>query len=155
MTDGFHALLQRELASGFDNLPGLAVSGEIPFRQELLNAILRDAPKVPRDARIDIGIGNQIVVRAGVLRATAVLDDRVELREAPLVRMRLASSLVAFGLRALGLPPFVSIDGRIVTIDLSRVPALAPHRSLLRHLKHATLVTEPGVLYVGFEWRVG
>src|SRR5918994_4318484 len=66
MNGGFDALLRRELASGFDTLHGLQLSGDIPLREALLNTLVRELPHSPRDARVEIAAGNRITLRAGV-----------------------------------------------------------------------------------------
>jgi hypothetical protein len=66
----------------------------------------------------------------------------------------LASVLVALAVKAFIQQPFITIEGRRLTIHLAQLPALAAWRDLWTHLQHLTFETVPGALRIGFDIRL-
>jgi hypothetical protein len=154
MTDDFTAWIEREAAAGFAAVPGLRLSGAIPIRQDVMTELLRTLPQVPRELQIAIGDGNRVTARAGVLHASAVIERSMELGDSPRIVLTLASAIVAWAVKRMLRVPAIEIEGRRMTIDLGRVPALARHAPLWRPLRQATFTTEAGCLTLMFEWQV-
>ena len=150
-----HPLIAQQLRTGLPGLRGSHLHGAVPLSQAVVAALLRDAPSPLRDVRIDIQAGNRLVVRYGIVQATATLDASLTTGAAPRLGMELASSVVAWTLRQVLRLPYLRVEGRRVTVDLAAIPALADYRALWPHLREARVATTPGMLVVGFDVRVG
>jgi hypothetical protein len=98
---------------------------------------------------IELLPNNIVVVRWGVLHGRVALPRTTSPAESPRLTLTLASTLVALTLKAVVHRPFIHIHGRHLTIELARVPALAPWRDLWKHLEQLTFETAPGELRVG------
>jgi hypothetical protein len=144
-------LLAANVSTALQRFRGLQLKGTIPVPARIINELAREVERVPRDLRIEIEDSNRIVARFGVLRVTAVLADALQLGGSPRITLQLASAVVAWTLRRVLRIPEVTFDGRLVTIDLGRAPALQPYRELLSHVRSVSLTTSPGVLHVRFE----
>jgi hypothetical protein len=90
-----------------------------------------------------------VLVRYGVVHARAELPAAIEAGPSPRLTLRLASVLVAMGLKAVVRQPYIHIHGRFLTIALADVPALHPWRDGWRHVKQIRFATAPGALRVG------
>jgi hypothetical protein len=149
-----HPLLAHQLQQGLPDLRGARLHGAVPLRQDVVSSLLAGAPAPLRDVQLEIQAGNRLVVRYGVVQATATLDEAVATGASPRIGIRLASTVLAFALRQVLRLPYVHVDGRQVTIDLGAVPALAEYRAVWPHVRDVRLVTSPGVLVIGFAVQV-
>jgi hypothetical protein len=147
-------LLLDELAAGLPHLQGAAITAEVPVRQEVLDRLLVMTPGLPRDLRVEIGPDRQLLVRVGPFHANARLAPALTLSPTPRLTVELASQLVAWGLRAVSLPPFVELAGRLVHVHLATVPALRSLAPLWPHLAEAAFTSAPGQLDVRLTIRV-
>lgn len=147
------AFLEREARTGFPRFPGTRLSGTIPIAQDVLNEVLSQIDGIPKGVRVEIESGNRVVARIGVVRAAATLQSPAGL-DGRTITLELASRMVAWGITQYLRASFITIAGRVVTIDLARVPALTPWQASLTQLERITFSTQPGVLTVGFDWCV-
>ena len=148
-----HSRITSPLRRGLPRLDGTQVRALLPLRQAVLDDVLRMAPGVPADLSIDLGAQRQVQVRYGMFHANGRLAAGFT-GSAPRVTVELASQLVAWGLQRLSLPPFVAVRGRLVHVDLTRVPALADFAPLWRHVDAVTFTSVAGRLDVHVEVRV-
>lgn len=142
-----------EVTRGLPRLAGAQVRAMLPVRQAVLDDVLRMVPGVPADLSIDLGADRQVQVRYGMFHANGRLAAGFTGR-APRLTVELASQLVAWGLQRLPLPPFVAVRGRLVQVDLTRVPALTDLAPLWRHVDAVTFTSAAGRLDVHVEVRV-
>ncbi len=145
--------IERDARAGFPRFPGMRLFGSIPVSQDVLNEVLSQTGHVPKGLRVEIRNGNRLVAHLGVVWATAIVHSPAAL-DGRTVTLEIASSIAAWAISRHLRPSFLTIAGRIITIDLARVPALAPWQASLAHLERIMFSSEPGVLTVGFEWRV-
>jgi len=148
-------LIREETRAGFPHLAGARVAGTVRVKQAALNDALRRVRQVPPGLAIEVRGGNEVAVRYGLLQATAVIVEDVELLDgAPRLRLALSSTLVALGLRAVLRGPALYIDGRNLTIDMSRLDLTADERQYLLLLHRVRLGTTPGQVHIEFEAAV-
>lgn len=140
-------IVRDEVARGLPHLEGARVQALVPIRQAVLDQVLRMVPGAPADLSVSLGADRQVQVRYGVFHANGRLTAGFT-GAVPLVSFELASQLVAWGLQRLSLPPFVAVRGRLVQIDLTRVPALADLVPLWRHVDAVTFSSAAGRLDV-------
>jgi hypothetical protein len=147
--------LEQEAKAGFRHLLGTHLTGTVPLREAVINVALGHLPQAPPGLSIEVLPSNRIVARWGLVRATAVLDEVVDVGGiAPQVGLELASGVVAWTLARMLRMPAVRIDGRRVAIDLSALDGsdgLRPYWPLLRSVR---LRTAPGLVQVDFEVAV-
>ncbi|HTU99776.1 MAG TPA: hypothetical protein VMF13_04505 [Luteitalea sp.] len=141
-------IVAAEIESGLPRLRGLTARADIPVTQAVLDEALRLAPGLPRDLRVEIGADRQLLIRVGPVHANARLAPGLSLGPRPRLTIELASQLVAWGLRAVTLPSFVSVEGRLVHVDLASVPALRPAAPWWPHLQQVTFTSTHGRLAV-------
>ena len=153
MTPAPSELVEREARAGFPRFSGMRLSGSIPVTQDVLNEVLSQIEHLPKGLRVEIESGNRVVARVGVVQAAATLQSPAAL-DGRTITLELASSIVAWTVSQYLRAPFITIAGRVITIDLARVPALLPWQASLAHLERLTFSTQPGMLTIGFEWRV-
>jgi hypothetical protein len=135
----------------FAQLAGSHASGTIQIAESAINELLHlAAPGRADKATLELLPRNRVVVRAGIFHAHAELPSAIGPRALPHITFRLASVLVAWGLKAFVHAPFVHIHGRSLTIDLVAVPAPEPWHEAWRHLQQLTFATVPGALQIGF-----
>ena len=147
------AFVREDAPGGLAQLTGMRLTGEIPLRESVINDALQS--RTPsRDLIVSIEDRNQIVFRKGLFHVTATLDEMVDTGHTPKIRLRLASVVVAWTLGRVVRLPFLTIDGRIVTIDLRAMPPVREWEPVFRHLRRATLTTTRGVLHLQFDWYV-
>jgi hypothetical protein len=148
-------LIEEEAGSGFPRLAGARVSGTLRITQAALNDKIRHLRQVPPGVALDVRAGNEVAVRYGLLQATAVVDEAVELSGGPpRIRLVLASGLVAVGLRVVLRGPAMFVDGRRLTIDLAALDPAGKHRHYWPLLRRVRLRTTPGQVHVEFEAAV-
>ncbi len=140
--------IRLEMAAGLPRLHGGRVDVHVPIRQPAVDTILRLIPGVPGDLAVEIGDDRHVQVSYGVFRAGARLHQAAVAGPAPVVVLSLASQLVAWGLRAVALPPFVRVAGRDIEIHLAAVPALRDLAPAWRHVSGITFDSTPGRLDV-------
>jgi hypothetical protein len=131
-------------------LTGSRAAGTVQIAEPALNEFLQAIAGGVTHPVISLLPGNTVAVRYGVLHARAALPSAMEVGASPRLTLRLASVLVALGLKAVVHQRFIHIHGRQLTIDLASVPALAAWRESWRHLRQVTFETAPGALRVGF-----
>jgi hypothetical protein len=131
-------------------LSGSHANGSIRIAEHALNEMLSTLVPAGRQRPIvELHPRNQVTVRYGAFSARAELPHAIATGHSPTLTLRLASLVVALGLKALVRAPFVHVRGRQLTIDLARVPALERWRDLWRHLRELTFETRPGALCLG------
>ena len=153
MTPAPSELIEREARTGFLRFYGMRLSGSIPVTQDVLNELLSLSEGVPKRLRVEIERDNRLVARLGLVQATATLQSPAAL-DGRTVTLELASSIVAWTVSQYLSASFITIAGRVISIDLARVPGIAPWRASLAHLERMTFSTQPGVVTVNFDWRV-
>lgn len=143
-------VVRDEVTRGLPHLDGARLQALVPVRQAVLDQVLRLVPGAPADLAVELGPNRQVQVRYGMFHANGRLAAGFT-GAAPVVGLELASQLVAWGLQRLSLPPFVAVRGRLVHIDLTRVPALADLAPLWRHVDAVTFASVAGRLDVRVE----
>ena len=145
-------LIQEEVAAGFPHIAGGRVAGTLRVTQAPLNGALRRLRNLPPGLTLDVHDDNRIVIRYGVVQATMVIVEDVQLGDGgPRLQLMLTSVLVALALRAVVRTPAIFISGRAITVDLAaldRTGRLQPYWALLRR---ARLRTTPGHIHIEFE----
>lgn len=150
--DGLRQILEREADAGFPGFPGARVAGTIPVTEDFVNAVLETAaPAMLKGIRLEFHEANRIVIRYGLLHASAVIGENVDLQGSPKLTLRLASGMIAWGLRKTVDKPFVQFDGTLVTVDLGEVIPLEEYGRFLALAKSVRLRTSPRQLAVDFE----
>jgi hypothetical protein len=147
--------LLRELNSGASGLRGTVADGIVRVAEADINNVLATTPAAAAGLKVEIHDDNRILARYGVLHATVVLPPRSDLSQSPELTFALGSVAVAWALKAVLKQPYVRIHGRHVTVDLAGVPALAPYRHLLRHVRQIELTTTAPILTVRFHVAIG
>jgi len=130
---------------------GTHVQGTVNVSEAALNELLSSAGSRLRGATLRIGPDNQVVVRHGIVRATATLPQAIDMGSSPRATVSLASVIVAIGLKALLREPYIQMHGRELTIHLAAVPALEPFRPIWPSLRRIEVTTERGRLRLHFE----
>lgn len=134
------------MAARLAQLTGTHAHGTIQIAEAALNEALRTGSSASTAPVIRLFGENLIEVRYGMLHARAVLPAVIDTTPSPRVMVVLASTVVAWGLRAAMRQPFIEFSGRHVTVHLAAVPALAGLRDLWPHVAAAGLSTAPGLL---------
>lgn len=130
---------------------GTHAAGTVQVDEQALNDVMRLlTPDASTHALVQLQPDNTVLVRYGLLHARAHLPATVTADELPRVTVRLASVLVAWGIKAAVRRPFLHVHGRFVSIDLSAVPGLSAWRELWAHLRRLSFEVVPGALRVGF-----
>lgn len=137
-----------EIAERLAQLTGTDAKGTVQITEAALNDAIRVATSGGSPPAIRLFDDNLIEVRYGMMHARAVLPAVIGTGPSPHVTVLLASTMVAWGLRAAVRQPFIEFNGRHVRIHLAAVPALAAFRGLWPHVTSAQLSTAPGVLRV-------
>ncbi len=137
-----------EIAARLAQLTGTNAKGTVQITEAALNDAIRVATSGGNPPAIRLFDDNLIEVRYGMMHARAVLPVAIDTGAAPRVTVVLASTVVAWGLRAAVRQPFVEISGRNLTLHLASMPALASFREVWPHVTSAQLSTAPGVLRV-------
>ncbi|HUE84612.1 MAG TPA: hypothetical protein VMO26_00900 [Vicinamibacterales bacterium] len=136
------------MARRLAQLSGTRVNGALQLTEPALNELIGLATPGGTVPTVQLLDANRIEVRYGVVHARAKLPPALDAGSAPRMTVTLASTVMAWALRATLGQPFVEFHGRHVTIHLAAVPALAPWRALWPHVKSAQFSTVPGVLRV-------
>jgi hypothetical protein len=131
-----------------EQLRGSRADGTIQISESALNEVIGLAARGGTVPTLQVMEHNQLEVRYGLVHARAELPAALETGPAPRLTVTLASVMVAWALRAVVRLPFVEFHGRLVTIHLAAVPALAAYRALWPHLRSARFATAPRALRV-------
>jgi hypothetical protein len=149
-------ILARQVSSGFEGLRGTAISGHVPIAQSVVNELLTSSGEPLSRASVEVQGGNTLEIRYRLLfpmSATVVLDEAVDLPPTgPRITLTMRSAVIA-GVLALKKLPFAEMNGRRVTIDLGRIPALARYAAAMKCVERVRLTTSEQMLIVDF--RVG
>lgn len=137
-----------EMATRLAQLRGTRADGGVQITESALNDVIAAATGGGNSPTVRLLGANRIEVRYGIIHARAELPTAIAAGPAPRVTVALASTVVAWALRATLRQPFVEFHGRHVTIHLAAVPALASFRALWPHLTSARFSTAPGLLRV-------
>jgi hypothetical protein len=124
-----------------EQLRGSRAEGTIEISESALNEVIGLASCGGTVPTLQVMEHNQLEVRYGLVHARAELPAALETGPAPRLTVTLASVMVAWALRAVVRLPFVEFNGRLVTIHLAAVPALASYRALWPHVKSARFAT--------------
>jgi hypothetical protein len=131
-----------------EQLRGSRAEGIIQISEPALNEVIALASAGGTVPTVQLMGDNQLEVRYGIVHARAELPTALETGPAPRLTVTLASVVVAWALRTVVRVPFVEFNGRLVTIDLAAVPALASYRALWPHVRSARFATAPRALRV-------
>ena len=130
-------------------LKGTTATIELEIAQGAINDVLGRISTGTTRPIIELLPGNTILVRYGLLHARAQLPERSVLADSPTVTLVLASVLVAMAVKAAIRQPFITVHGRHLEIDLTRVATLGAWRHLWRQISELTFTTLPGRLRIG------
>lgn len=145
-------ILRDEAANDFPRLRGTQINATVPISASRLNQTLAASPNgLLRSLRLEIHSANQIVVRYGVVHATAVLEEAIDFAGSPALTLRLHSVLIASILRSAVRVPFVRFHGTSVRIDLGGIPYIQENRRFWKHIKAVGLKTTAGRLEIRIE----
>jgi hypothetical protein len=131
-----------------EQLRGSRAEGTIQISEAALNEVIGLAARGGTVPTLQVMEHNQLEVRYGLVHARAELPAALETGPAPRLTVTVASVMVAWALRAVVRLPFVEFNGRLVTIHLAAVPALASYRALWPHVRSARFATAPRALRV-------
>jgi hypothetical protein len=141
--------LLRELQSGAARMSGTSLAGTIAIDEAGLNQAL-SPPGTPQAMRIELRAGNRLTFFYRHLHASVELPRPLDLSRSMEVTFRVASLLVAWGLKRLLRRPYIRVHGHDVTVDLAGIGALAPYHPILRSVRHVALTTDAGRLRAQF-----
>jgi hypothetical protein len=131
----------RDLYSGGESLRGTTADGIFRVTEADLNGMLAAATTSAAGIKVEIQNDNRALVRFGVLHATVLLPPRSDISESPFLTFALGSIAIAWTLKHVLKQSYVQVHGRLITVDLSQVPALSPYRDLLRYVKTIEMAT--------------
>jgi hypothetical protein len=80
MTSEVTQVFASETSSGLRQLVGTRVVAAIEMSESVLQDALRSIGEMPRTLRVRVARANRIVLKYGVIHATAVLGESVDLR---------------------------------------------------------------------------
>jgi hypothetical protein len=129
-------------------LTGTRADGTVQISEAALNEVVSLASP-GHTVTIQLMADNRVEVRYGIVHARVQLPLSLDTGPAPRLTVTLASTVVAWALRAIVHSTVVEFHGRRVTVHLAHIPALAPYRAWWTHVRSARLATAPGVLRVG------
>jgi hypothetical protein len=142
------------IAHRLQQVAGSHVNGSFRIQESTVNELLRRGPAPLSACDVAIAAGNRIVVRYGMLHATATIDG-YDAGPSPRLRLTLASLVVALALRAWLRQPYVQASGRQVEVAIAAVPALAPYAAIWPHVRRVHIETAPARARVDVEVFVG
>jgi hypothetical protein len=126
---------------------GTHLHGTLQVGESTVKELLRAAPPPLSGCDVAVAADNRLVVRYGMLQATATIEG-FEPGPSPRLRLSLASFLIALGVKAAVRASFVHVTGRQVVIDLGAVPALQPYAPLFPYVRRMDVATAPGRILV-------
>ena len=158
MDERFVGLLQRQQASGFEDLRGAEASLTLPVSERLLNeAIAESLPQsgAVRELHVRPQAGDRFAVRARIgssswlpaINLGVAIDRQPDLPSSPVLVLRLeASGLSVFAGAALrflnALPPGVRVEADRIFVDLAKLldaRGLAPYFAYVNELRVNTV----------------
>ena len=134
-------------------LQGTTAGGTLNIAASAVNDLLR-LSRPEAGLSVDFEPQNQALIRYGVFHARITLPRTIDLRTQSRITVTLASTVIAWGLKAMLTQPFLSVAGRDVTVDLDAVPALQPWREWLRGFTAIEVATSKTTLAVVFTFQV-
>lgn len=163
-------LLERQIASGFEDLRGAEAAVTVPVSDRLLNEIITQA--LPASARVR-GVevraraGNRFAVRARIAGAsflpafnlTVAIDRQPELPDSPVLGLRLEMggllSLAGPALRFFdALPPGIRIQDDRIYVDLAQLLSQRGLSGVLDHLEQFHVTTAEGSTILSLRARI-
>jgi hypothetical protein len=164
---------RRLLGPRFEELAGAHMSGEVPLTETLINAViaerLRAAETPIESAEIQVRPDGELFARLRPRRAFlpaiivgARIEQQPDLPRSAVLGLRWwlpgAGALAALAAPVLGFlkagPPWVSVEGERVYIDVARLLRDQGAGEVLTHLKSIRVGSRDGALIVGFEVEV-
>lgn len=136
------------------HLEGTTAAGTIRLAESAINEWLGRTRPGASAPSIDFRPDNQALIRYGVFQARVTLPPALDVGPQPRLTVTLASTMVAWGLKAMLTQSFISVDGRRVTIDLAAVPALQPYREWFPCFTAVHLSTTDSTVAVVFTFQV-
>ena len=153
MTSRVEEVFAGEVSAGLRQLVGTRLLAAVEVSETVLQDALHRMRHLPQSLTVRVAPANRIVLRYGALHATAQLLESVDLR-GPRIELELQSGVIAWALQRAITTPAVTVTGRRLTIDLSRVEGLACLSSLWVHLRSVRFATDDGVLFVHIDAAV-
>jgi hypothetical protein len=163
-------LLNRQVATGLEDLRGAEAAVTLPVSDRLLNEIITEAlpsPAKVRDLDVRAQPGNRFAVRAKVaaasflpaLNLTVAIDRQPELPASPVLVLRLElGGLLAVAGAALrffdALPPGIRVENDRVHVDLAQLLERQGLSGLLEHLEHLHITTTEGTTILSVRARI-
>ena len=168
MKSWWKLLLEEQRAAKFADIGGLKASLTLPISDRLIAAVI--APRLPRSVRdleIRAKAGNHVVVAVG-LRPAWLPRSQVQLRierqpdlpHAPVLVLRLVSHGVLAALagpaaRLFGVvPPWLRMDGDIVSLDVAELLRQYDASDVLMYLRRLEVTTREGAIVVAIDLQV-
>ena len=144
-------VLTREIQTGGRRLAGTRLTATIPLTQAVLNELAAASSGRAGQVGVAIHADNQLVIHYGSFHATVAVPRMIDLRTSPRITVTLASTVIAWTAKTMIKAPYVAIDGRNVSIDLSAVPQLEPLRNVWRHVHAIKISTTEGRMRLAIE----
>jgi hypothetical protein len=165
--------MRRLLGPRFEELAGARLQGEVPLTEAVLNSLIAErlrASETPVEkAEVQVRAGDELLVRVQLRRSflpAVIIGLRVEeqpdLPRSAVVGFRwwlpgmgaiaaLAGPVLGF---LKGGPPWLSVDGQHLRVDLARLLRDQGAGEILAHLASLRVGTRDGALLVRFELQV-
>ena len=153
MTSRVEEVFAGEVSAGLRQLVGTRLFAVVEVSETVLQDALHRIRHMPQALTVRIAPANRIVLGYGALHATARLLDSLDLR-GPRIELELQSAAIAWALQRAITTPAVTVTGRRLTIDLSRVEALACLSNVWMHLRSVRFATADGALFVHIDAAV-
>jgi hypothetical protein len=134
-------------------LQGTTAGGTFRVAESAVNDLLSRTRQATAPT-IHFEPGNHALIRYGIFHARVRLPAAMEVGVHPRLTVTLASTVVAWGLKAVLTHPYVSVNGRHVTLDLSAIPALRSWQDWLRCFTSIAFSTTEAALAVAFTFQV-
>jgi hypothetical protein len=165
--------MRRLLGPRFDQLAGARVQGELPVTDSVLNALIAErlrASETPVDkAEVQVRASDELFVRVQLRRSFvppviigARIEQQPDLPRSAVLGLRWwlpgMGALAALAAPVLSFlksgPPWLTVDGQHVRIDLARILRDQGAEEILAHLASLRIGTRDGALLVRFELQV-
>ena len=153
MTARVSQVVAQEAGSGLRQLVGSRITAAIEVSETVLQDAFRSIREIPPTLTVRVTPANRIVLRYGAVHATAVLHESLDLR-GPRIELELQSGVVAWALQKAIRTPAVTVEGRRLMIDLSRLDRLADFSGVWPHFQSVRFATADGTLFVHVNFAV-
>jgi hypothetical protein len=165
--------LTRQATTGAAALAGADARLRIPLREGVVNEFLREMVVAGnaslRELRVTITAGNRLDVTivspkiplAGRVTIPCVLDQSLIVSPSPAIRVQIVREGLAgfmapmLPMAARFLPPGVTLNGSVLTIDLGAQLAARGLSWVIPFIKDGTFETEPNLLWLTLHLHVG